>query len=112
MAELLERCGVCQALLDEEDLFCSNCGTEAPHREENVDNSTHLLTHNFQCESCGAAMSYDASAKNLRCPFCGSERLTAKNDTKALAPSRVIPFQIQQNEANEILRKWMGASYW
>jgi predicted RNA-binding Zn-ribbon protein involved in translation (DUF1610 family) len=112
MADLLERCSVCQALLDEEDLFCSNCGTEAPHRAESPDNSTHLLTHNFQCDGCGAAMSYDASAKNLRCPFCGSERLTPQNDAKALAPSRVIPFQIQQNEANEILRKWMGASFW
>jgi len=112
MPELLERCTVCQALLDEEDLFCANCGAEAPKREENVDNTAHVLTHNFQCDGCGAAMSYDASAKNLRCPFCGSERLTAKQDTKALAPSRVIPFEIQQQQANDILRKWMGASFW
>ena len=34
MSELLIKCAVCQALLDEEDLFCSNCGTEAPHAQK------------------------------------------------------------------------------
>lgn len=30
MSDLLIKCGVCGAVLDEEDLFCPNCGTEAP----------------------------------------------------------------------------------
>ncbi len=30
MSDILIKCGVCGAVLDEEDLFCPNCGTEAP----------------------------------------------------------------------------------
>ncbi len=30
MSDVLLKCTVCGALLDEEDLFCPNCGTEAP----------------------------------------------------------------------------------
>jgi predicted RNA-binding Zn-ribbon protein involved in translation (DUF1610 family) len=30
MSDLLLKCTVCGAMLDEEDLFCPNCGTEAP----------------------------------------------------------------------------------
>ena len=34
MSDVLSKCPVCQALLDEEDLFCGNCGTEAPPRPD------------------------------------------------------------------------------
>ena len=30
MSEVIERCAICEGLLDEEDLFCANCGAEAP----------------------------------------------------------------------------------
>ena len=30
MPDVLIKCSVCGAVLDEEDLFCPNCGTEAP----------------------------------------------------------------------------------
>src|SRR6187401_1672478 len=97
MPEPLSRCTVCGALLDEEDLFCANCGTEAPRADggEQV-GQTLLATHNFECQGCGASMSYDASAQTLRCPFCGSEKLSEQKDAKTLEPEFVVPFTLSQ----------------
>ncbi|QDU27426.1 Double zinc ribbon [Anatilimnocola aggregata] len=112
MTEVVEKCSVCQALLDEEDLFCANCGTEAPHRAANDGSATMQTTHNFRCDGCGASMSYDASVQTLRCPFCGGEKLHAERDAKSLAPKYVVPFQIEQSDAVSRLKEWMGSSFW
>ena len=88
MSERLTKCAVCQALLDEEDLFCANCGTEAPMRGEQHRDESRIATCNFECSGCGASMSYDASAGTLRCPFCGSEKLVSQPDAKILSPER------------------------
>jgi predicted RNA-binding Zn-ribbon protein involved in translation (DUF1610 family) len=118
MSDLLTKCGVCLALLDEEDLFCANCGTEAPRSEALNSNlprpsdRTLVATHNFECQGCGASMSYDASAQTLRCPFCGSERLSEQKDQKILRPNWVVPFAIGQDDAMARMRQWMGSSFW
>lgn len=113
MSGLLEKCSVCRALLDEEDLFCANCGTEVPHRDRHeVMIGTAIFTHNFGCQGCGASMSYDASAGALRCPFCGSEKLSEQKDTTSLSPRSVIPFQISQDDAIARMRHWLGQSFW
>lgn len=118
MSELLEKCSVCYALLDEEDLFCANCGTEAPHRARLDGNQvggqseTMVATHNFRCDGCGASMSYDARVQALRCPFCGSEKLEAQRDAKTLAPKWIVPFRIEQHDAVTRLKQWMGSSFW
>lgn len=112
MSEEVEKCVVCLGILDEEDLFCANCGTEA-HRERSGDsNETMLARHNFRCDGCGASMSYDASVQNLRCPFCGGEKLQSQKDAKTLAPKFVVPFRIEQPDAVNRLKQWMGNSFW
>jgi hypothetical protein len=113
MPAVLEKCDVCQALLDEEDLFCANCGTEAPNRSPTGDEKRpQWTTHQFQCEGCGAAMSYDASAQTLRCPFCGSLGLSETSDGKTLAPQRVVGFQVSRGQAEQILEQWLGTGFW
>jgi predicted RNA-binding Zn-ribbon protein involved in translation (DUF1610 family) len=113
LSDLLAKCSVCHALLDEEDLFCANCGAEAPAGEANESaGKTLTATHNFECQGCGASMSYDASAQTLRCPFCGSEKLEQQSDTKILRPRWVIPFAIDQAAALANMREWLGSSYW
>jgi hypothetical protein len=57
-------------------------------------------------------MSYDASAQTLRCPFCGSERLEERKDTKTLAPDRIVPFRIQHHVAVDKMRKWLRQGFW
>ena len=78
MSDLLQKCEVCGGLLDEEDLFCSTCGKSVPEQHQSSAPRNTFATHQFECPGCGASMSYDATAKNLRCPFCGSERIEAQ----------------------------------
>jgi predicted RNA-binding Zn-ribbon protein involved in translation (DUF1610 family) len=117
MYDLLPKCTACRALLDEEDLFCVNCGTEATHASPNGTAApghkpTLKSTHNFSCENCGASMSYDASAQNLRCPFCGSQKLHPERDVKVLSPEAVVPFALSQADAQAALKRFMGGSFW
>ena len=112
MSDVLEKCSVCGALVDEEDLFCANCGTEAPHREVAAERAASTWRHNFQCRGCGASMSWDASAKALRCPFCGSTDLDEQQDARALAPKRVVPITVSRDKARTTLRQWLGRGFW
>lgn len=113
---MINKCAVCHSLIDEEDLFCANCGTEAP-RSAAADGAagqegSHKSTYNFVCQGCGASMSYDASQQALRCPFCGSVELASQPDVKALAPQAVVPFRLQHPQAMATLRQWLGRSIW
>src|SRR5688500_9411307 len=117
MSDLLIKCTICGAALDEEDLFCSECGTEAPTgarpgTARDMPATTRLSTHNFQCQGCGASMSYDASVKALRCPFCAAEQLTEQADAKEIAPSAVVPFRVPREQAESLLREWLGKGFW
>ena len=112
MSDLIEKCTVCQALIDQEDLFCANCGAEAPKRDESRQHRSETARHAFECSGCGASMSYDAAAGSLRCPFCASVDLVAQADHKALAPQRVAPFQLNRDEAVQIMRRWLGRGFW
>ncbi|MDP6444931.1 MAG: hypothetical protein QGG36_22630 [Pirellulaceae bacterium] len=114
MSDLLEKCAACRALLDEEDLFCSNCGAEAPHDRPDREFADGQLmsTHNFDCQGCGASMSYDASAQTLRCPFCGSEKLEQREDARALAPRQVVPFSINRETAQKIMIRAASKGFW
>lgn len=112
MSEFLTKCTVCHGLLDEEDLFCPNCGTEAPCHERTDKISPRVSTYNFSCAGCGASMSYDASARTLRCPFCGSEKLDHEADKKVISPDAVVPFQVVRDEAVQVMRKWLGRGFW
>ncbi len=113
MSDLLEKCSVCSALLDEEDFFCANCGTEAPPRAAAIDHdATQTVTHHFECEGCGASMSYDAEAQSLRCPFCGSEQLRNQADATSIEARLAVPFVVNHTAASAALRRWLGAGFW
>lgn len=114
------RCTVCRTYLDAEDLFCSNCGTE---NTQGVDSegvgvsqvasmTQQASVMSFRCDQCGASMSYDASARTLRCPFCGSEKMTSRPDARTLKPAGIVPFRIEQSQAETVLREWLGRGFW
>ncbi len=114
------RCTVCRTYLDEEDLFCSNCGTENASGvdaegvgiDPTATTTQQASVMSFRCEQCGASMSYDASAKTLRCPFCGSEKMSSRSDARTLRPSGVVPFRIVQSQAESLLHDWLGKGFW
>ncbi len=114
MSDKLTRCEVCGSLIDEEDLFCANCGTEAPSRkaqDPSAGPGARVSRHNFQCSGCGASMSYDASAGSLRCPFCGSVDMRQQKNARVLAPGRVVPFEQQRDQAVAAMRAWLGRGF-
>ena len=57
-------------------------------------------------------MSYDASARALRCPFCGSEELESRPDVVVIAPKRIVPFALSREEAVVAMRQWLGQGFW
>lgn len=110
----IERCGVCRCYLDDEDLFCGNCGTENLMADAVAKEfSPHAASqHSFTCQGCGASMSYDASAQALRCPFCGSTQMTRQRGGRSITPSAVIPLQVTRQRAEAVLREWLGRGFW
>ncbi len=108
-----QRCGVCRSYLDEEDLFCANCGTENPHADHAAKQLSQVTTqHSFECTSCGASMSYDASARALRCPFCGSTAMEQRAATRSIQPMGVVPLSVSREQAETTLRQWLGTGFW
>lgn len=105
------RCEVCEALVDREDLFCANCGTEAPTKLGHSETST-TLKFCFKCNDCGASMSYDASVQTLSCPFCGNQKLESQADQPGLEAQWVLPFQNTHSQVQSILTQWLGKSFW
>jgi predicted RNA-binding Zn-ribbon protein involved in translation (DUF1610 family) len=113
MNAVIERCETCGAMVDPDDLFCSNCGAEVPGAESHDSNRLATEARNFQCRSCGATMNYDASARALKCPFCGSIDLAEDTNSRGIhAPEFVIPFALDRAEAEHRLRLWLGSSFW
>jgi predicted RNA-binding Zn-ribbon protein involved in translation (DUF1610 family) len=116
------RCKVCRSYMDNEDLFCANCGTENPTGglESDTDETSGQTTavvqqasvYSFACEGCGASMSYDASAKSLRCPFCGSSSMTARKNARTLKPTGIVPFDIDRHEIEGVLKRWLSQGFW
>ncbi|NQU20802.1 MAG: hypothetical protein HQ567_05925 [Candidatus Nealsonbacteria bacterium] len=105
---------MCQSLIDEEDLFCANCGTEAPRRNDDpqpVGNAARTATHNFDCSGCGASMSFDATVGSLQCPFCASVDMVEKKDAKIIAPTKVVPFKLSRASAVAAMRQWLGRGF-
>jgi len=122
MTSTNSRCQVCRSYMDEEDLFCANCGTENPTGGLGSDNedpsvqatvvNQQASVYSFACEGCGASMSFDASAKSLRCPFCGSASMTARKNARTLKPSGIVPFSIERQEVEGVLRRWLSQGFW
>ena len=106
---LLRRCERCRDHLDPEDLFCSNCGHEAPpfEGEEYLPTGT-IEVHRFECAGCGASLTWEVAAQALRCAFCGRESLEEKETLQVPAPRFVVPFQLGRARAESVFREWLG----
>ncbi len=107
--------------MEEDDLFCPNCGAEAPtapaspggQAETPVaasSGSALVLPHQFTCEGCGASMSFDPTVQSLRCPYCGSAKLEVEGPRKILKPEKLIPFEITFQEVEQRLRRYLSSN--
>jgi DNA-directed RNA polymerase subunit RPC12/RpoP len=116
MAEAREqtepRCEGCGNHADEEDLFCANCGREtAPPAAAERDQVEEGFI-GFDCETCGASMTFDAERQGLRCSFCGAVTLKRQPAaTGRIRPRAYLPFAISRAAAEDAFRQWIGRGF-
>ena len=66
MVDTLTKCVVCRALLYEEDLFCANCGAEAPDHEVVNDAEAHEAEDKARREAIEARNKLDSLLYNTK----------------------------------------------
>lgn len=60
----------------------------------------------YHCKNCGAILITDAQTTATTCSFCGAGVVLGDRLTGSLAPSKVIPFSISKEQAQEAFKKW------
>lgn len=67
----------------------------------------------FTCDNCGATTSFDPGTTSLRCPFCGAQLVVRASGaaTGTLADRFVLPFKIQRQDSQQLIREWLGSSF-
>lgn len=112
----MRRCPRCNNIVDPEDLFCANCGTEAPlheHERAATSKAPDWQVYAFNCTGCGASMSFDAKKGALHCPFCGASEVEPRPTAEGVVyPEKMIPFAIGQADAETQFRDWLGKGFW
>ncbi len=111
---------------DSGTLKCDACGhsekIEGVQKEEEyraMDDSAHEDSTfqdedvvQYQCQNCGAVVMTDKNTTATTCSFCGAPVVLGDRMTGALAPDRVIPFQITKDAAQQAFRRWRaGLTY-
>ncbi len=119
-------------------LICAFCGTEAPlplHEEAPLGlQSTDIVEHDLasalrnlqgekrgwartsrmiKCRQCQAISVFPAEKQASRCEFCGSASVVDyDSDEDVIRPEAVLPIQIAEPKARDILRAWYGKLWW
>ncbi len=61
-----------------------------------------------KCPSCAATFSINFHTRSTSCPYCHSPIVTNMDIFMPLSPESLLPFDINEKEAKEILKKWVG----
>ncbi len=123
-------CQSCGASLifsaDENALKCEYCGRvnplyppRLPVVEHDLDTALARIEkaprydltqpREIQCPVCAGKFSLEPRIRSTRCPYCDSPIVTNMDIFMPLAPESLLPFQINQKEAKEIFKKWVGS---
>lgn len=94
------KCDFCgsEYLKEELDTFPEK---EIPQEEEAPELNT------YHCGNCGAELIADATASATFCLFCKSPALIKSRFTGKFKPKALIPFQISQEQAEGLYKKWI-----
>lgn len=123
MQEAARRCELCSNYCDGEDLFCANCGRELPeagaegtgrggNEQRRSPGAIEEGFVGFDCETCGASLTYDAEKKGLRCAFCGSVTLRRQaNPTGRIRAEHFLPFAISRADAERAFGAWIDRGF-
>ncbi|NND62858.1 MAG: DNA helicase PriA [Flavobacteriaceae bacterium] len=62
----------------------------------------------LQCKNCGANQHIEENYKSLHCVYCSSPLIIEDMHTEEwILPGAVLPFQIDQQKAHQIFKKWV-----
>lgn len=67
----------------------------------------------IKCTTCGATTTLQPNVVSDFCAFCNSPLIASQtNSQKLIKPSALLPFKVQQNEGNELFKKWLSSLWW
>ncbi|MEY8443175.1 TFIIB-type zinc ribbon-containing protein [Lactococcus ileimucosae] len=82
----------------------STASVETSNIEASNDNQVGL----FVCPSCGAEIVTEATTASTFCYYCHNPVVLSERLSGKFLPEKVLPFQIEQKEAEEAFLKWVG----
>jgi DNA-directed RNA polymerase subunit RPC12/RpoP len=99
--------------MDDEDWEAANSAFDHDYEDaSDADEPTNHSTFQgneateYHCNNCGAVIITDALTTATTCSFCGAGVVLGDRLTGSLAPSKVIPFTISKEQAQEAFKKW------
>ncbi len=99
-------CERCESPYETEDLRCPVCALPTPRE---VRPAAETLAAILRCHGCGAAVSYDPSARAPRCDFCDSVMEVEVPADPVEQAERFLAFRVTPQEARAALRAWLGS---
>lgn len=60
----------------------------------------------YKCNNCGATLITTADTAATSCSYCGAPVILGDRLSGSLAPSKVLPFTISKEQAQEAFKKW------
>jgi len=114
----------------EKKLSCDKCGFERALAEEAYRITSRPLSSgggvfwerlevglerngkDMRCESCGGELNMDKSLSDFNCPFClATSAAEGSGSKKVIKPWGLVPFNIPQRRAFEILSNWIEGDW-
>ena len=106
-----------------ESLACNHCG----HSHQIKQSLSPIVEYDFHstvkelpgaakqkvviaidCHACSAEFEFDSNIHADQCPFCGSSIVTDASEHKQIQPESLLPFAIDQSEADSCYKKWLN----
>ncbi|HEX2981195.1 MAG TPA: hypothetical protein VHO48_13080, partial [Anaerolineaceae bacterium] len=71
-----------------------------------------LTAKDVRCESCGAEIIVESTALSTTCPFCGSNRVNARDiPVDLLRPQCLVPFKVTGDAIHARAKEWLGRGW-
>ena len=61
-----------------------------------------------KCQACGAESTFDPNVTAHQCAFCAADIVATTRANRQLLPQALLPFRLDQAQAREHFRKWIG----
>ncbi len=99
------KCEYCESEFTMEELKeKTNASKEVSHEEETTPNKKSTCTQ-YHCPDCGAFIVTDENTSATFCVYCGNTSIIKERVTGKFAPSRIIPFKCEKQEAIDAFKK-------